>query len=303
MGWRKAVIAANAQAKREAKEVNRHNAGIEKDLQRRLKALTQVEQEAVKNAMDYERRLASAPISAIGLRVSNGLIDSDVLEFHPIIPDVVFKFDREPWSEFSPLSKEDEDGEWRVEILDLMVAPFGTVVALRVSALNDDHKINLRLTNKSDPKASSVMMVDTENSGYVYPKDCDLSGYVMPGVPMVGCIVFEPFKRPTCSIKIHFNDLKLSEDGRKSSFSFEIKGLELAARSRKASRGVTLANDLREHIAALANEVRTHFHNEAIKAMKSRRGGCAVLALAIVPMAIVVFIVAFPAIRFLGGGG
>lgn len=264
MGWKgtmRSLAAASrraeAQQRRAARAKEREEAKVNKSVQR-----------VMQKAKRLEEQLQKDPIKAISARYTetDGLqtqpfeIDTDILSgrltFHDSSENDAPTFD--------PSTFKRETAT--VSPLDIWPMEFATLVAFRFENDDVEFRPKLNLVKKSDRQASRVCIVDSNNNEYYYPMSTDLSGEVIGGRPRVGLVAFEPFRRPTDKIEIHFSDVKLTgKRGTKDTFSFSMSDAGLPD-------AVARLIDLPSISDRVSDAIETALHEMAER--KRKAGGC-----------------------------
>lgn len=221
MGWKgtvRSIQAAGNRAKREQDKAERA----------RYRAFTKVDRnvdQVMKKARSLETKLEQDPIKALSLTY----VEGEGFNSEP------FAIQTELFSGTVSLTKDagvtDEEVSFQpprfdtitsfVQPLNILITSWGTIVAFKVGNDDSDFQMRVGWVKKSDPRSSKILLLDEEESQYYYPFASSVSGQVIPGHPRIGLIVFEPFRRPTSTIQLHFSDIQLQGGrGGKHSFAF-----------------------------------------------------------------------------------
>lgn len=109
-----------------------------------------------------------------------------------------------------------------VEALGFFVAPWCSLLALKVGHSNPAGRIRCDWVIDDKREESRVYLIDPENNEYYYPSATDLRGEVVASRPRTGLIAFPPFRKPTDKVEIHFSNVILaSEASSDETFYFE----------------------------------------------------------------------------------
>lgn len=121
-------------------------------------------------------------------------------------------------TEFEPSTYE-KDGAV-LEPLTLLITPLTTVLAVRVNHRDEDYRIPLDWVRPRKREDSNVYLVDPKNSEYYYPRSTTLKGEVVANRPRTGLLAFDPLRKPTDTLEVHFSGVELLADGDSDAFSF-----------------------------------------------------------------------------------
>jgi hypothetical protein len=157
----------------------------------------------LQHADALDRRVASDPIEALALRYVEG---RGVVSTLPPGPDAGVSATLLPARPPAPPTVLHQADGCSIMLLDLRVAPFGVVAALRVEALAG---LKLELIVRSDPKKSPVFVLDRASGSYMHPRATTLPGVIVPGTPAIGLVLFDPLRAPVTALEVHAVDLKL----------------------------------------------------------------------------------------------
>lgn len=182
-------------------------------------------------------------------------------------------------SETSAFHDEHTGDGFRVTVMDVAVAPFGTLVALRLENQSGDKPWRPALMKKTNPQESRIFIVDREHDQFIYPKSTDLGGEVPPGVSRLGVVVFEPFRQPTGTIEIHFSGIKLvGARGQGATFQFALSSPQLKDSIESVLREPPFRVQVEQEMRRLQEEQTTAIRHTQANAL-ARRGGCRLFAL------------------------
>jgi len=164
-----------------------------------------------------------------------------------------------------------------IEPLGLYACDLFSVVALRVIRGDSADLIPLEWVKKSDPRSSSVVLLDAQRSEYHYPISTDLTGQVIAGHPRTGLITFKPFRKATDAVAIHFSDVSIGKPGNKASFTFTCQDSDISDNLANVLEGPGTRQQMLDVLERVRDEARDDIATQVEAATSS---GCAV-ALAI----------------------
>lgn len=223
-------------ATREQISVQAHNRKMHAECDRLLRQIDSSREKILREVQRFEEKLLDDPIRVGKMRYSETegftgepfQIESESFTF-------AFNFlassTKNDQVNFEPRIHSAESAKVRPH--GLLIAPFGTFLPLTIENFELSYRIVLNWVRERSAQESKVCIIDRDSGEYYYPIDTDLRGEVIAGYPKVGMIAFEPFRRPTTAVSIHFSGIKLSpKRSDTSTFDFEYRSPDLAEQVR-----------------------------------------------------------------------
>ena len=230
---------------------------------RALKELDRDRNRVITKISSFLAKLERDPISALNLRFTEregfaadpfefkgNVLSGDIHLLHSAVQD--------PAGEWAP--PKHQEGAVTIEPLRLMLSPWGTTVALRVSHEEPGFRLKLNWFKKSDPAAGPVYLVDPVNHQYLYLTASSLKGEVLPGVPLTGILVFQRIRYPTDRLQIQFSDVSIGK-GRdhRSSFCLECTDKDLPGMIDRLGALPTMSESLETMLDSEVDKIRSGF--------------------------------------------
>lgn len=281
MGWKGTLRSVNAAANKAARETQATQRAQERARNQFLSRVEKSSEAITKKASAFDAALSRDLIKALSLRydpesgITSQPFEISTPAFEGAISVTSSSGDD---TAFEPASF--ETGTATVTPLALLLTQWASVIAFRVAHSQDDYRLKLNWLKKSDPQSSSVYLLDADNSEYYYPVSTDLRGEVLPGHPRVGLIAFEPFRRPTQHVQVHFSSVKLSSKrGDSNSFHFDVLGDDLGGQIQAANEQPTVPETVEKLLAEEQEKA-------AQLVAESNKSGCAGVLLALFTIAL-----------------
>jgi hypothetical protein len=154
-----------------------------------------------------------------------------------------------------------------------MALQWATAVAIRVSHSDPSYRIKVNWVKKTDRSSSPVSLVDEENSQYYFPVATDFAGEVLPGHPMVGIVVFEPFRASTSKVLLRIAGARFTAEKFTPELNYRLESEKLRENIDKSLFKPPLADQLSDQL-----------HAQRVKAQQlvaqKPSGGCLITAIA-----------------------
>ncbi|MGH7926330.1 MAG: hypothetical protein ACREQV_00855 [Candidatus Binatia bacterium] len=157
----------------------------------------------------------------------------------------------------------ESQGSSVVDPLGLLLTQWATVLAIRVGHDDPVHRLQLTWIKKTDPASSPVFLLDEDNSEYYYPISTDLKGQVVAGHPRIGVIGFEPFRRASSRVQLHFAGIKLDRQGDTEAFHFQIEDEKLASQITENLGHPSLVETIKKAVDEQTRELRERLSKPA----------------------------------------
>ena len=294
MGWKGTMRSLAAASRRAERETNRQRRAIARDSSRQFKELERSVEKFCRSLERLEAKLESDPIAALDIRYSeDGGFISEPLEVKtPVFSGSLQLLDDH--DDDSSLPSTSQSGGFlppshvvrgaEVRPIELFIfRQYAIIIALQVSCTDPAYRIRLNWVKQRNPSSSQVFLVDPDTAEYYFPKSTDLKGDVVPGCPRTGCIAFEPIRRPTRRLELHFSDVKLtSHRGERHQFVLQYESERLEVDTAAALRKPTIATEMRLQLHQLVQERVRSIENQTEAALRKATGcGCAVVAIAV----------------------
>jgi len=280
MGWRGAVRSARAASRR----VERANQKVINAGNRQLERLNRSASQMLEKARKFEALLEKDPIKALELRYTEkDGFQSEPYKFQAGIFFGSLTLTPESGNEdvFKPATY--EIGEARVEALSMLITPWATIVAIKITSDARDYRVKLNWVKKTNRSESKIVLVDDFNDQYYYPLSTDLGGEVFPGIPKTGLIAFEPFREPTQEVQLRICGVRFTVENFEPELIYHYQPRGLEEKISEAIAKPPLPDQINEKIQDEVNRGKQLVH-ERVKAATS--SGCLV-------------VLAFPALLFL----
>jgi hypothetical protein len=279
-------------ATQEQISVRAHNRRVDEQHERLRRQVASAKEKILRETTRLEAGLLDDPIRVAGMRYS----ESDGFSANSITIETDmfnFTFSFLPGASTEPVlfaPPEFKIGSARVRPLSLFVSKWATFVPVAIENYEVASRIALNWVKERSPRESKVCLVDRTSGEYYYPIDTDLKGDVIAGVPRVGMLAFEPFRRATSSVSLHFSGVKLTpKRGSVETFDFACASPELASHIESVVSGDTLRARLHAELDRIVEEALTTIEEQRRRLqMPMPTGGC------------LVWIVAFPLVLGVG---
>jgi hypothetical protein len=185
----------------------------------------------LKQFEEFESRVRRDPIKSLKLRYEDGEIAGETLTFESRGVKLTISAEFPTGDSADKVAWEPAEHRGATHViapLGLWPGQFTTLIAFKIDNEDPDYRIKPDWVRRIDPPKSQVFLLDTRNSIYYYPVATDLTGEILAGHPKTGLFAFEPLRKPTDSIQVHFSDVKLTaRRGERHQFSFRCEGSAL----------------------------------------------------------------------------
>jgi hypothetical protein len=250
---------------------------------------------AAERARKLERELRRDPIKALGISWSDELgMTARPFEIKTPLMSASVKLLQPPRKDDASVGfvpKKHESAASCVEVLQAGFLQWFTIIALRVTNRDAEHRIRLDWFKKSAPMESRVFLLDEANSKYYHPVSCTLTGEVLFDHPRVGIIAFGPFTVPTDKFQLHVSDVRLSRGaGKRETFHFSYADDALSSNIEemmsKLSLGDQVESILKDKVERVKKETQAETGDGCLGC-----GGCLLVTTGLIIVLVVVMLV------------